>query len=444
VVEYAPTGHLYKINLTTHVKTAVPGVTLNNAVGLILTADRQFAFVTEQTSPGRVRKIHLASGVSTVVATGFVAPFFLTWADAAETTLLVPERDPANRITSVDIATGTTHLVIGGLADRPGAIAMINPARMLVHGEVTISLVDFLPFLPAGPLFMGIGFVPFDKVVQSGPNTGLADTTSTPAYFYQVHNAPFGGTLPIMINHPAAAAAGATFYRIKIDGAAHLDTWTDQKWNGTSYVPETLAPVAFGPQQGFFPVRTTPFQYLNPALGSLLNSTNLGNGLRVLEVEFVKVVGGVAVMVATSPIPTPAMPGPYRIRIDNNPCVGVLAAPVVVGVAANPCGLLRYTAPSQTVTMGFTATHPNNFATYSFSLIRGHNSLPAPAVSGATSGPVSAAPGAVTGTVAGLMGSCVNIAAFAESLYVYATAINGWGRQSQYDASDLLAFTLTN
>jgi hypothetical protein len=34
------------------------------------------------------------------------------------------------------------------------------------------------------------------------------------------------------------------------------------------------------------------------------------------------------------------------------------------------------------------------------------------------------------------------IAAFSESLYVYATATNGWSRQSQYDASATQAFVL--
>jgi hypothetical protein len=102
--------------------------------------------------------------------------------------------------------------------------------------------------------------------------------------------------------------------------------------------------------------------------------------------------------------------------------------------------------PTDTVTLPFTATQANNFADYSYGLMRGHNNPPAPVISGATSGQVSAAtnPGTLTGTVAGLLGPCAKggMAAFAESLYVAARANNGWGRQSQYDASDLLAFVL--
>jgi hypothetical protein len=438
VVEFAAAGNLYRINLTTGVKTPVP-VTLTFAVGLVITSDLQFAYITEQTpgpDKGRVRRIRLSDGFATTIVTGLTNPFFLTWGDPAEASLLVPERDPANRVTRVDLATNTTSLVAGGFSSRPGSIALVSPSRMLVHGETTISIVDFLAFLPAGPLFMGFGFIPFDKVNQSGPNLGLADTTTPPGYFYQVKNTPFGGTLPIMVNYPAATALGATFYRIKVDSAYRLDTWTDEKWNGTTFVPDTVAPVPIGGHPSY-PVRTSPFLFMNPALGSLLDSTNLSNALHTLEVEF---VNGSGVVLATSPV----LPGPYRFRVDNNQCVGVLAAPAIGATMADSCGILRYTSPAQVVTMGLTASHPNNFADFSFSLIRGHNNPPPPVIIGLTSGPVSSAPAAITGTVAGLLGPCSGMAAFAESLYVAATANSGWSRQSQYDASDLLAFTLAH
>lgn len=443
LVEFAPTGHLYRINLTSGTKTPIP-VTLNNAVGLAITSDRQFAYVTEQ-SPGRIRKIRLSDGSATTILTGLTAPFFLTWGDPAQASLLVAERDPANRVTRVDLSTNTTSLVAGGFSSRPGAMSLIGSSRMLVHGETTLSIVDFLPFLPNGPLFMGFGFIPFDKVIQTpGPNEGLADTTVPPGYFYQVKDTPFGGTLPIMINYPAATALGATHYRIKVDGVVRMDSWTDEKWNGVMFAPETVSPVVVNFQPGFYPVRPAPFLYMNPALGSLLDSTGLSNGIHTLVVEFVR------------PNPIPFAPSPIvlsttpavKFRVDNNPCRGLLAAPKVGSNAADACGILRYVSTADIVTMTFTASHPNNFADYSFGLIRGHNNPPPPVIVGATSGQVSPAtnPGAITGTVAGLLGPCVagGMAAFAESLYVAARANNGWSRQSQYDASDLLAFTLAH
>ena len=149
-----------------------------------------------------------------------------------------------------------------------------------------------------------------------------------------------------------------------------------------------------------------------------------------------------------SPIVLATTP-PVKFRVDNNPCRGALAAPKVGTNVADDCGILRYVLPTDTVTMVFTASHPNNFADYSFGLIRGHNTPPPPVIVGATSGQVSAAtnPGTITGTVAGLLGPpCVagGMAAFAGSLYVAARANNGWSRQSQYDASDLQAFTLAH
>jgi hypothetical protein len=443
VVEFAPTGHLYEINLTSGTKTPVP-VTLNNAVGLAITSDRQFAYVTEQ-APGRIRKIRLSDGSATTIVTGLTAPFFLTWGDPAQASLLVAERDPANRVTRVDLSTNSTSLVAGGFSSRPGAVALMSPSRMLVHGETTLSIVDFLPFLPTGPLFMGFGFIPFDKVIQTpGPNEGLADTTVPPGYFYQVKDTPFGGTLPIMINYPAATALGATHYRIKVDGIVRLDSWTDERWNGVMFTPDTVSPVVLNFQPGFYPVRTSPFLFMNPSLGSLMDSTGLSNAIHSLVVEFVRPN---PLPFATSPIVLATTPV-VKFRVDNNPCKGVLAAPKVGSNTADACGILRYTLPTDTVTMGFTASHPNNFADYSFGLIRGHNAPPPPVIAGATSGPVSPAtnPGTITGTVAGLLGPCAagGMAAFAESLYVAARANNGWSRQSQYDASDLQAFTLAH
>jgi hypothetical protein len=443
VVEYAPSGHLYQINLTSGVKTAI-AVPLTNAVGLVVTDDGQYAYVSEQTSPsGRIRKIRLSDGSATVIASGFVAPFFLTFEDAGETSLFVAERDPANRVTRVDLITNLTSLVASGFSSRPGAVALMSSSRMLVHGETTLSIVDFVPFVASGPLFMGFGFIPFDKVIQTaGPNEGLADTTTPPGYFYQVKDTPFGGTLPIMINYPAATAAGASYYRITVDGVVRLDTWSDEEWNGTMFVPVTISPTAVNGQPGFYPVRTTPFQFMNPALGSLVDSTTLSNGLHQIQVEFVR------------PNPIPFISAPIVVatsaavtfRVDNNGCKALLGAPTVGANVADACGILRYANPTDTVTLPFTATQANNFADYSYGLIRGHNNPPVPVISGAVSGPVSAAtnPGTLTGTVAGLLGPCAagGMAAFAESLYVAARANNGWGRQSQYDASDLLAFVL--
>ena len=111
--------------------------------------------------------------------------------------------------------------------------------------------------------------------------------------------------------------------------------------------------------------------------------------------------------------------------------------------ADSTCGLLHYgVKDASPVTMPFTASHPNNFATFNLVLVKAVNQVtlaPLPIIGA----PVSAAPGLspITESVSNLLGAC-NIAAFAEEVYVFASANNGWGRQSQYDASALIAFCL--
>ena len=108
---------------------------------------------------------------------------------------------------------------------------------------------------------------------------------------------------------------------------------------------------------------------MNPALDSLLDSTNLTNAIHIIELEFVNASG---VVVATSPV----LPGHYRFRVGNNRCIGVLAAPSIGTMMADNCGILRYTSTVQVVTMGLTASHPNNFATFSSGSFLGDPSLP--------------------------------------------------------------------
>ena len=98
-VEYAPSGSLWRIDLTTGAKTAV--VTgLENAVGITLSLDRQFAYISEQTTGpdgGRVSRFQLSNGQRIGLATGLTAPFFLTWADSSQDLPLLPRARPGQR-----------------------------------------------------------------------------------------------------------------------------------------------------------------------------------------------------------------------------------------------------------------------------------------------------------------------------------------------------------
>ena len=356
VVEFAASGSLWRVDLTSGTKAAVLSG-LENAVGVVLSSDLQSAYVSEQAaSGGRVSRFDLGTGTRHEIVTGLTAPFFLTWLDADQTTLLVAERDPANRVTAIDVTAGTSHVAASGLPARPSSVAMLTLGQILVCSDKQIEQVDLTGvFQPAGPLLMGIGFVPFDKITAGG----MADTTVDPSYFFQVHNVPFAGTLPLMVNHFRAYNDGARFYRVKVDGVVHTDPWTDEKWNGVHFVAVTTSTTTVGGVPGYYPVRPISelFLWMNPSLGDLLGTLGLSNGTHTIVIEFVN-AGGTLIETST----------PLTIRVDNNQCTATVATPSVHGNTADPdCGLLHYgTKNTDLVSMPFTVAHPNGFATFSF------------------------------------------------------------------------------
>jgi hypothetical protein len=430
-VEYASPGNLWQINILTGAKTSLVS-NLDHPIGLVLSADLQYAYVSEQTSGpdlGRVSCIQLSNGARTTLAKGLTAPFYLTWADAGQTTLLVAERDPANSIVSINVTNNNYTVVATGVANRPSSVAIASPGMMLICCDQVIEELAFglSGLQSSGPLLIGIGFIPFTAIQPSG----LATTAA--GYFYPVTNVPFGGTLPLMINYQRAANDGCAYYRVVVDGVLRSDSWSDYLWNGTTYVLQTIGPQNISGQPDYYPVHPISqlFLWMNPTLGMLMDSTNLSNGLHTIVVEF---FSGTGVFLESST--------PLTIMVNNQSCVATLSAPVVGGVPADTvCGLLHYgTNKNLVATMAFTASQPANYATFSFELVKGVNPVVLPVVP-PTGGPVTAAVSPFTGTVSNLLGTCT-IAGFAEDLYVAATINNGWSRQSQYDAQALIAFVL--
>jgi hypothetical protein len=135
----------------------------------------------------------------------------------------------------------------------------------------------------------------------------------------------------------------------------------------------------------------------------------------------------------------------FQLHVDNGHCTGAIDPPTLGGSsAADICGLLRYTAGSDAMTLPYAAAHPHGFATYAFNVYRGVTHLPGVSTPNPPGSlPVGAPPGThVVGTTAGaLLGACT-IAGFAETLSVAATATDGWSRQSQYDDWKVRAFAL--
>jgi len=125
------------------------------------------------------------------------------------------------------------------------------------------------------------------------------------------------------------------------------------------------------------------------------------------------------------------------VHVDNRPTFGSLDAPTLDGNSPDACGVFRYSpGPSGTVTIPYTASHPANFATYSYRLSRGATPLTPPTASGQV-GPATN-PANVSMSVLSLLtqpdGTLCAIAGFAEDLYVSALATDGWSRIN-YDSN---------
>jgi len=427
VVEYAPSGRLLRIHLPSGTQTVLL-TGLSNAVGLTLSADRQYAYISEQMTggaAGRVSSFQLSTGIRQTLASGLTNPFMLTWADPGQTTLYVLQRDPANLLTSIVVATATAHLVVGGLPFRPSSAAVISPGNLLICCDSEIVEVALAPvFVSDGLLLPAIGFIPVEWITSAG----LADTSVDSSYFYQVTNVPFGGFLPVMVNYLRAAADGATYYRVLVDGVARTDQFHGAVISGAVTVPATISPQTLGspPEPGYYPVLTTAELETwipDPPPGCYLDSTSLTSAQTHQIV--VELVNSSLHVIGSSPAVT--------IYVDNNPCRASLS---VTPDASPACGFIPYTSTAEDISFAIAPSQPENFATYSFVVIKGIN---APLVS--QSGPVSAVVSPVTETVAQLLGKCT-VAGLAADLYVAASANSGWWRQSQYDAQALAGFAL--
>ena len=429
-VEYAAAGTLWRIDLATGTKSAVL-TGLDHAVGVVVSADGRFAYISEQTvgaDGGRVSEFRLSTGVRTALATGLTAPFFLTWADAAQTSLFCLQRDPSNSLVTVN-RSGGSSVVATSLDIRPSCAAVVTPGRLLITCDQVIDEVRLSPpgQQPTGPLLESIGFVPFDWI-----DAGLADTTShDPSYFFQVQGAPFGGSLPVMVNFARAALDGAAFYRVSVDGNVRVDQFHTAKWDGTAYQPVVVGTQSVSGAPGFYAVPSIAdlLLFVQPLPGCYLDSTNLTDGsLHQIDVEFFDAAGN-HIESAT----------PLHILVDNRPC-SVTLAPAAIGTttATTNCGYLQYHPGAilpEVLTIPYTASQPGNFATWSFSLRKAANVVASDG--GAVPGPTAPFAELVSTALDGC-----TVAAFAVQVSAAASATTGWGRCSQYDRSATEAFAL--
>jgi hypothetical protein len=351
VVEFANPGRLLRIDLTSGTQTVLIA-DLQSAIGLLVSGDGRFAYVTEQLAGGngQLSRIQLSSAARQVLFTSATAPlFFMTWADPGEGGILVTERDPANEVWLVDLTQNPPALrsLATGVPARPSSVSPLSFDRLLVCSDSVVSEVDLLGsiYTAGGPMLLGIGFVPIDRI--SG---GYADTTGDPSYFFQVKDSPFGGTLPIMFNHERARSLGGLFYKVLVDGVEQTQSWSDYLWSTATsrFELQTISPVG----GAYLPVHDYPGQiWLNHWLGYLLDTTGLTEGTHTISVRLFSWLGDAFEIDISAP-------GEYSsvdVLIDNRWPVASINQIIHDGSPVDTCAIV--TTGSYEFTFDITAAH---------------------------------------------------------------------------------------
>jgi len=372
VVEFASSGRLLRINLSTGVQTAVLS-SLENAIGVLVTADLSTAYITQQltTGKGTLTRYDLSSGKGTLLYTSSTAPlFFMTWADTAESAILVTERDPANQVWRVDLTTSppTVTSLATGVPARPSSVAITSPTTLDICSDSVVSSLDLTggAFGSSGPVFLGIGLVPITSINNSSPINPVADgfATTAPGYYLQVKDSPFGGSLALMVNHAGVYGApyNARYYQVLVDGVQPLQSFVDYLWNGTQFVPQTINPAP----GGFYPVRSPGQLWYNPTLGYVLDASALSSAIHNIAVNLFDA--------SHKPIAIPSTVIHSRyVQIDNGwPTAAIDEIDQQGGGAIGVCAIV--TSGSTDFTFKITADDPEqHLLSWSLSALWGNN-----------------------------------------------------------------------
>jgi hypothetical protein len=278
-------GHIQRINLSLGTKTVV--ATIANPRGVLVTGSGRFLYVS--TDAGIIRRFDLLTNTNVVVASGLNAPRHLTWADAGESVILFPQPNPTGTVLKADLTTSpaTVTEIAGPTSPAPYSVSVLSSNQLLIASATVVGEVDLTAsvYSAAGPIFLGIGFVPADATHL--PN-GYADTTMDPTYFFQVKDCPFGGTLPLMINWEHARTLGANFYQVFIEGPVGpavqvTEPFADYLWSVPLNKFELVT--TSSASGGYYPLRSMGQIWLNYWLGLLLDTTARPNGLNKISIK---------------------------------------------------------------------------------------------------------------------------------------------------------------
>lgn len=417
-----------RIDLATGATTVVATVS-NAARGVLLTGDARFLYASDDS--GKITEFDLATNTHAVVASGLGAPRFLTWADAGNSVILVPVRNPAGAVMAVDLtASPATVAPITGLTPHdPYSVAIPSAGKLLITSADAVSQVDLTGFTAAGPILLGIGFVPADSAHIHG---GYA--TTDPGYFFLVKDCPFGGTLPLMINWEKARSLRAKFYQIFIEvpGGPSVQVtqpFSDYLWSVALNQFELVTTVPTG---GYYPLRDPGQIWLNHWLGALLDTTGRPNSLNKISIRlFASQNPGSEIGHATDA-------GRFAsVMIDNTGPTANIEQIIHDGAVVNTCAIVN--SGSHTFTFKVTASAPRHLRAWEMVAYWGDNQsklvaaddyshhVATPPIWKGLSGVVIPPPGP-TPWDATVPGDPTSIhCAHTFFLYAWDRVINGWG-----------------
>ena len=267
-VDYA-SGTLWQVNLAGGAKTAmVTG--LSSPRGLVMTADFKTAYVSVSDA---VVQVNLQTQQITTVVGSLGNAWYMDWAADDKSAIYIAVRFPGNRLLRLDLGTQTVQ-AITPLPENPSSVVRsLNPDVLYAASKTVLSKIQ-LSGGAGGPIVTRLGFIPSTEIDSL---TGQA--TTDPAYFFYVKNASFGGSVHVMLNFPGMLGAGAAYYRVTVDGATDIATWTNYKWNFFTF---TLQPVA--PSNGYYKIPSAGEIWAIPDLGFVLDTAKFSNSKHTLRV----------------------------------------------------------------------------------------------------------------------------------------------------------------
>jgi eukaryotic-like serine/threonine-protein kinase len=131
IVEFADPGGLFRIDLSNGNRTQLVA-NLPYAIGLLLSADRNTAYVSQQLTngSGQLSSINLSTGSRQLLASSSGNPFFmLAWATADRTGIFVPERAPASKLWLLDMTAQPANLrLVSAMPDATSVVVLAQGA----------------------------------------------------------------------------------------------------------------------------------------------------------------------------------------------------------------------------------------------------------------------------------------------------------------------------